>query len=106
MCILAHGEPPTPAHQASHSCGKGHEGCVSPRHLRWATASENEADKIDHGTVRRGSSINTAKLTEADVRQIRELYDSVGRAALARRYGILPTTVWQVATRRSWAWLA
>jgi len=33
MCILAHGEPPTPEHHAAHSCGRGHLGCVHPGHL-------------------------------------------------------------------------
>lgn len=45
MCILAHGEPPTPKHQASHTCGRGHEGCVNPRHLEWKTNSENQYDR-------------------------------------------------------------
>jgi hypothetical protein len=40
MCTLVHGEPPSDEHQASHSCGKGHQKCVSPRHLSWKTQSE------------------------------------------------------------------
>lgn len=35
---------------SAHSCGNGHLGCVSPRHLRWATRAENMADAIAHGT--------------------------------------------------------
>lgn len=54
MCILAHGEPPTPKHEAAHSCGKGHEGCVNPNHLRWATASENQLEREAHGTSNAG----------------------------------------------------
>src|SRR5690606_2800217 len=26
MCILANGEPPSPSHEAAHSCGNGHLG--------------------------------------------------------------------------------
>jgi hypothetical protein len=35
ICQLAHGEPPDDASQVAHSCGKGHDGCVNQRHLRW-----------------------------------------------------------------------
>ena len=73
MCELAHGAPPTPEHEAAHSCGKGHEGCVNPMHLRWATQADNAADKVRHGTDARGERQWQAKLTEDDVRRIRRL---------------------------------
>lgn len=53
VCEEVNGPPPTPAHQAAHSCGKGHLGCITPQHLRWATQVENEADKLIHGTHNR-----------------------------------------------------
>lgn len=105
MCSMAHGEPPTPDHEASHSCGKGHEGCVNPRHLRWATRKENENDKRNHGTLRRGVNINTAKLSEDDVREIRRLGDSVQLGPTAKRFGITKTAVWTIKVRKTWAWL-
>jgi len=48
VCLLAHGPPPTPEHEAAHSCGNGHDGCIAPGHLRWATHAENIADKQLH----------------------------------------------------------
>src|SRR5436309_2180466 len=54
MCELAHGPRPTLGHQSAHSCGKGHEGCVNPRHLSWKTASENQQDRKLHGTNGKG----------------------------------------------------
>lgn len=48
MCGMANGPSPSNKHQVAHSCGKGHEGCLAPKHLRWATAKENHADKITH----------------------------------------------------------
>lgn len=50
MCQKAHGDPPSPKHDAAHSCGRGHEGCVNPNHLSWKTKKQNQADRITHGT--------------------------------------------------------
>jgi len=50
VCERVNGPPPTPAHEAAHSCGKGHEGCCTKRHLRWATRTENQAERVAHGT--------------------------------------------------------
>lgn len=46
MCLQAHGEPLVEGVGAAHSCGN--KLCINPRHLRWATQKENEADKILH----------------------------------------------------------
>lgn len=54
MTILAHGDPPSPTHQAAHRCGNGHLGCVNPKHLRWLTCSENNLEKHEHGTMQVG----------------------------------------------------
>ena len=47
-----YGPKPTPSHEACHSCGNGHLGCVNPRHLRWGTRTDNVQDAIIHGTAR------------------------------------------------------
>ena len=52
VCHGAHGEPPTTKHEVAHSCGV--RKCINKRHLRWATKSENMADKLIHGTHNRG----------------------------------------------------
>jgi hypothetical protein len=105
MCILAHGEPPSPDHETAHSCGMGHLGCINPRHLSWKTHRENEADKLAHGTIVRGEAVNTAKLSEEAVRDIRRLKGRESRACLADRYGVTVGTIHDVQVRRTWAWL-
>lgn len=104
MCILAHGEPPTPEHETAHNCGNGHLGCMNPKHLRWDTAAGNHADKVLHGTIVRGEAVNTAKLTEDQVRELRRL-TWMGRKELADMFGVSVWTIWEIRTRRSWAWL-
>lgn len=54
MCELVHGPAPSRSHDAAHSCGLGHKGCVHPKHLRWATKKENQADRYIHGTLSKG----------------------------------------------------
>jgi hypothetical protein len=39
ICQWVKGEPPTPEHHAAHSCGRGHDACVNPRHLVLADTS-------------------------------------------------------------------
>lgn len=50
VCLKVNGGPPDVGYYAAHECGKGHEGCVSKRHLSWKTPKENQDDRIVHGT--------------------------------------------------------
>lgn len=65
-------EPPTPKHCACHCDGNKDNNAID--NLRWDTRSGNEADKLLHGTSNRGARNGMAKLTESQVREIRELY--------------------------------
>lgn len=105
MCLLAHGEPPSDIHEAAHSCGKRHLGCVNPNHLRWALPAENAADKASHGTHRRGASQNGAKLTEDDVRKIRRLIGVIPHQEIADRFDVSQPTISQIKHGSSWGWL-
>lgn len=103
MCGLACGEAPTHDHGAAHSCGNGHEGCVNPRHLRWATQRENIADSVEQGTRCRGEDQHAAKLTEDAVKAIRA--SNARQIDLAAKYGVAPETIRRVRKRQAWAWL-
>ena len=106
MCTLAHGEPPSPIHQAAHSCGKGHEGCVNPLHLRWATPMENAADRVDHGRVVRGADAHNSKLTDDQVREIKRRLHLGGWGAgrkLAREFGVHEATICDIKKGRRWS---
>lgn len=102
MCILAHGEPHAENLEAAHYCGKGHEGCVNPKHLRWATASENQMDRVAHGTSNRGERQWMAKLTEEKVREIRLLARVMSARRVARMFGITHSHVQDIVAGRRW----
>ena len=105
VCELVNGPPPTPRHQAAHSCGKGHEACVAKRHLSWKTQVENEIDKITHGTTNRGERCGTAKLTAKIVNEIVALKGRLPQPEIAARYGVSRTTISAILTGRTWSHL-
>lgn len=105
VCERAYGTPPTPKHQAAHSCGNGHHGCVNKRHLSWKTPSENAADKIVHGTTTRGERSALAKLNSGQVAEIRSLIGRVPQRQIAARFGIDQSTVSDIKRGKSWDWL-
>lgn len=102
MCELAHGKPPTPEHEAAHSCGNGHLGCVNPKHLRWATTVENKADMVAHGTRQWGEQHYKSMLTVARVLAIREYCETLPRRVVADLFGLKRDHVDKIATRLIW----
>jgi hypothetical protein len=106
VCERVHGPPPSPQHQAGHTCGRGADGCVNPRHLLWITAKQNGGDMVLHGTAAHGSRQWRAKLTEKDVVLIRALRGKVSVTELARRFGVLPGAISKVQTRKTWRHVA
>lgn len=105
MCERANGAAPSDKHEAAHSCGNGHLGCVQPKHLRWATSAENSADTYAHGTINRGVKNGSAVLSEDQVREIRANRHLLSERKLAAAYGVSRSTVSDIIHRRNWAWL-
>lgn len=97
MCIVAHGDPPTPRHQAAHSCGKGHEGCINPKHLRWATPEENKSDLGIHMPDR--------FLSVEKVREIRRLAETISQRAIAKQFCVGQDEICRIVNRKRWAWV-
>lgn len=92
--------PPTAEHQGSHDCGKGHLGCVNPKHLAWKTASENHLDRRRHGTAKtapfgQGGHV----LTPEQRRQVCELDGTMTRTAIAEQFGVSRRTVERTVAR-------
>lgn len=99
-CARTYGPPPSPLHQAAHSCGKGHTGCINPRHLRWATPQENSDDKYLHGTV--ALRHPRARLSVDDVQAIRSLRGTVTSSEIAKRFDISKSHASRILAGTRW----
>ncbi len=101
------GPPPTPGHtDAAHKDGNPSNNLLS--NLRWATHRSNQMDMRIHGTMQDGEKCCTAKLTEADVQEIRAISQREGRGSgrrLSKRYGISPAQISRIVNRHRWKYL-
>lgn len=97
VCERTHGPPPQ-GMEAAHLCGNGRLGCISKRHLEWATSQDNNLMKRHHGTL-------AVKLQEADIEEIRALRGKMLQREVAAKFGISQTHVSKIQRRASWAWL-
>lgn len=103
-CIWANGAPPTPRHEAAHSCGRGHEGCVDPRHLSWKTRKENVADRVLHGTSNNGERNGRAKLVVIDILLIKNaLSRGESCISIAKRHQVHPDSIRRIKRGATWS---
>jgi hypothetical protein len=98
VCERAHGQCPLDKQQAAHLCGN--RACVNPRHLRWATRKENEADKIALGRSAAGERNGHAKLTEDIIVAIRNSKEPQWLSA--KRYNVGKALVSMIKRRKIW----
>jgi hypothetical protein len=96
------GPRPSPAHEVAHNDGSRTNNAAG--NLRWATRSENFADKHAHGTAATGERNPASKLTEADVREVRRLRD-LGNSlrSIADRFGVSRVAVRHIVNRSTWS---
>lgn len=74
--------------------------CVNPRHLFLGTIQDNMDDRNVKGRQARGERNGPAKLTEAQVLEIRA--DPRGCRRLAKAYGVHMGTIMSVKRRKTW----
>lgn len=106
VCEAVNGAPPTDDHHGAHLCGMGHLACVNPKHLVWATAKENEAHKLIHGTRARGETHGMSVLTEDAAAAIKALRGEFPQSEIAKMFGVSKTTVGDIHRGRTWGWLS
>lgn len=94
------------------SCPEGMECCHNDgdcennrlENLRWDTPKNNQKDRIKHGTYQYGIKNPAAKLTEQQVREIRQRYatGNYSYSKVARMYGIHTVTAYDIVKRIIW----
>jgi hypothetical protein len=68
--------------------------------LAWGTKAENQADKLRHGTILRGTANPANKLSEADVLAIRA--SNKKQVDLAQVYGVSQPIISAILLRKIW----
>lgn len=76
-------------------------GCVNPAHLFLGSQTENTRDMDAKGRRARGESNGSAKLVEAEVRDILGLRAS--SREIARRYGVSRRAIRDILAGKTWA---
>jgi hypothetical protein len=87
-----------------HNCpGGDNPACVNPEHMFLGTRAENQADMAHKGRSIRGEKRPNAKLTAADVMEVRAgLANGTPSRELAARFGVTRGTINDVGRRYSW----
>ena len=98
---LAKGEPADGLCEAAHDPAVcNNRLCCNPKHLRWASHAENIADKEISDTTLVGEAHQNARLTEADVLEIRA--SDASHATLARKFDVSIGAVSHVRKGTTW----
>lgn len=99
--LLGHGRPPGKKY-VCHKCDNTH--CVRPSHLFLGTQKENMADMIQkgRGPVVVGSRNPKSKLSEEDVKRIRELYPEMQQKEIGKLFGISQGQVSKIVLKQGW----
>jgi hypothetical protein len=93
--------PILPGFCVCHRCDT--PACINPDHLFLGTRATNNADARQKGRSVRGERSDRAKLTEAQVLEIRALWAAGHKAKeIAPQYGINHRTIILIVNRRTW----
>lgn len=93
MCEIVHGPAPIDRPQAAHSCGNGHNGCVNPRHLSWASNSANQRQRYADGRGNPNANGNRPRFTPEQIATLQSQWGEFTQTKLAEMYGVSLGTI-------------
>lgn len=84
-----------------HKCDN--PGCLNPSHLLVGTPAQNSNDARERGRLSPGNRGPWVKLTEAEVKEIRQLLaDGVTQVVIAAKFDLCRNSVSSIATKKTW----
>lgn len=85
-----------------HECDN--PACVNPDHLWRGSQADNMEDMRKKGRAKRGSDQHNSKLTEDDVRCIRNLLlAGASRTSIAKQFGVARRTIADINLGKTWS---
>ncbi len=101
VCEEEHGPPPTPKHEAAHSCDRSL--CINRFHLSWQTKQANNADQRGKHPKPKGEASPSAKLDKADIIAIRGMIaDGARQRVIAEHFGVSQTCISGIHRGETW----
>jgi hypothetical protein len=86
--------------QVRHLCNT--PSCVNPDHLEFGTYKEQYNDRRLAGTDNDGYKCVTSKLTEDNIKRIRELSGVQSQSCLASQFGVTQAHISSIVKRKVW----
>ena len=81
--------------------------CINPEHLELGTMKDNSQDMVQRGRSPKGERHGMSKLTEDDVRHIRELLSQgLTHNRIASEMNVTREAISSIYQKKSWGWLA
>lgn len=99
LVLTAFVGPRPEGHECRHLNGDRADSRLT--NLAWGTPTENDEDRRRHGTFVQGEKHGAAKLTDDQVREIRNSMEK--QATIAQRHGITQSLVSMIKSGKRWA---
>lgn len=104
VCEAFHGPRPSPDHVVRHLNGNNTDNRAE--NLAWGTKTENQADRVLHGTDARGDKSPNAVISNAQAKEIREIYfkrdKKISQRQLATQYGVSQKSIFNILNNRTY----